>query len=137
MHRYRRNFDVDSARKICYIVHMNTTILIDGVTADEICAQMPSDVALGMLTDYFAALADITRLKILSALSMSTLCVTDISVLTRLNQTTVSHQLRMLRSVGLVRASRQGKVMFYSLNDKGFSNIMGSAVASVFERESL
>lgn len=136
MCRFPRSFGIDIIRFICYIEHMNT-MLIDSVTADEICEQLPSDGALGMLTDYFAALADITRLKILSALSVSTLCVTDISVLTGLNQTTVSHQLRLLKSVRLVSASRQGKVMFYSLNDKGFSDIMGSAVASVFERESL
>ncbi|MCH5350765.1 MAG: winged helix-turn-helix transcriptional regulator [Clostridiales bacterium] len=116
--------------------YMNT-MLLDAVTAGEITAQLPSETALNCLSDYFSALADVTRLKILSALSVSTLCVTDISALTGINQTTVSHQLRHLKSVRLVKSTRQGKVMFYSLGDKGFSTIMGCAVTSVFERESL
>ena len=116
--------------------YMNT-MLLDAVTADEICSQLPNDNALNLLTDYFSALADTTRLKILSALSISTLCVTDISALTGLNQTTVSHQLRLLKSVRIVSALRQGRVTFYSLKDKRFSNIMDCAVTSVFEMESV
>lgn len=116
--------------------YMNT-MLLDATTADEIVSQLPSESALNLITDYFSALADVTRLKIMSVLSLSTLCVTDISALTGINQTTVSHQLRLLKSVRIVKATRQGKVMFYSLNDKRFSNIMGNAVASVFERESV
>lgn len=113
------------------------TMLIDSVTAGEISSQLPSDDALMLLTDYFEAFADVTRLKILSVLSVSTLCVTDISALTGINQTTVSHQLRMLKSVRLVRGVRQGKVMFYSLSDKRFGNIMDCAVTSIFDRESV
>lgn len=110
------------------------TMLLDSVTADNIMGNMPSDGALNELADFFSALSDVTRLKILTALSASKMCVTDLSRLAGLNQTTVSHQLRFLKSVRLVEAKRQGKVMFYSLTDAGFVKIMDIAVGSVFTR---
>ncbi len=113
------------------------TMLIDSITAEEIEKDLPGDRSLSRLADFFASLSDVTRLKILSVLSQSTLCVTDIAALTSLNQTTVSHQLRTLKGVGIVTSKRQGKVMFYSLADRGFSNIMELAVSAVFERETV
>jgi DNA-binding transcriptional ArsR family regulator len=70
------------------------------------------------LCDFLSALGDGTRLKILSALAIKDMCVNDLSIGLGLNQTTVSHQLKNLRSVGLVKYRRQGKINFYSLRDK-------------------
>lgn len=108
------------------------TMLLDSVTADNIMDNMPSGDALSMLADFFSALSDPTRLKILTALSASKMCVTDISRLSGINQTTVSHQLRILKSARLVQCKRQGKVMFYSLTDSGFIKIMDIAVSELY-----
>lgn len=108
------------------------TMLLDSVTAEKITDNMPGDGALTKLADFFSALSDVTRLKIMTALSASMMCVTDIARLTNLNQTTVSHQLRLLKSEGLVECKRQGKVMFYSVTGKGFADIMDIAVGEVF-----
>lgn len=101
---------------------------MDNLTAERIERELPGDTALGRLADFFDALSDRTRLKILSALSVSTLCVTDLAALTGLNQTTVSHQLRVLKTNRIVTTSRQGKVIFYSLADRAFLSLMNIAV---------
>ena len=101
------------------------------MTADEIVDNMPSDRALDGLARFSSALSDLTRLKIVTVLAASPLCVTDIAELTSLNQTTVSRQLRILKSMDIVECSRQGKVMFYSLAQNNVNGIMELAVAAV------
>lgn len=73
---------------------------------------------------FFSVFADYTRIKILSALAISELCVTDLSRILELNQTTVSHQLRFLKSAGIVRCCRQGKVIFYSLTNDSINDVL-------------
>ena len=63
-------------------------------------------------------------LKILSALSISPMCVTDLSRILKLNQTTVSHQLRTLRNGGAVKGIRQGKITFYRVKSQEISDFL-------------
>ena len=60
----------------------------------------------------------------LSALAISDMCVTDLAVVLNLNQTTVSHQLRLLRDLGAVKYKRQGKILFYSLKNDLISEVL-------------
>ncbi len=89
---------------------------------------MPSMQVLDLLATYFQAYSDVTRIKILSALSISSMCVSDISAMLNLNQTTVSHQLKLLKSLSLVQGQRQGKLIFYSLSSDKVNQIMLSGV---------
>lgn len=107
---------------------MNERLLIDHKTLELVRQFVPRDEALTGVSDFFAALGDNTRLKIISALSISEMCVTDLSLSLRINQTTVSHQLRNLRSIGAVKVRRQGKISFYSLRDTTLIDIMNKAV---------
>ena len=100
------------------------SILIDKAKQNAIKEFMPSQDVLVLLASYFQAYSDPTRIKILSALSMSELCVNDISRLLSINQTTVSHQLKLLRTLGMVRYRREGKIVFYSLSNKNVNDIM-------------
>lgn len=109
------------------------TMLLDSFTAAKVENSLPDKNSLFALAEFFDALSDTTRLKILSALSVSAMCVTDLSLLTALNQTTVSHQLRTLRAIGIVDCTRQGKVMFYSLAEKRIPQILSAAVGAVFK----
>lgn len=129
-------FGIDILSDICYIAHMNT-MLLDSFTAAKVENSLPTDNSLNALAEFFDALSDVTRLKILSALSVSKMCVTDISAVTALNQTTVSHQLKTLRSCRIVECTRQGKVMFYSLASKRVPQILGAAVGEVINAKSL
>lgn len=66
--------------------------------------------------DMFSVLGDTTRLRVLVSLLHGEMCVTDIAVATGVNRTTISHQLRVLRSNGMVSRRREGKAIYYSID---------------------
>lgn len=103
------------------------SLIVDPKNASLVLEYMPDGETIDGLCGLFSALGDGTRLKILSALSITALCVGDIVKLLGLNQTTVSHQLAALRTAGAVKCRRQGKVAFYSLADRGILDVMLSA----------
>ncbi|MDR2202179.1 MAG: metalloregulator ArsR/SmtB family transcription factor [Clostridiales bacterium] len=103
-------------------------MLIDYRTRTLVRKMVPAGDALQEMADFFSTLADATRIRIVSALSISPMCVNDISAVLELNQTTVSHQLRNLKNIGVVKCKRQGKVAFYSLCDGNILDAMLSAV---------
>jgi ArsR family transcriptional regulator len=87
------------------------------------------DQTLDRLSRLFSALSDPTRLKILNALSVTEeLCVCDLAVLAELSVSAVSHQLRLLRDRDLVRARRDGRMVFYSLADDHVSVLLGTGI---------
>ncbi len=92
---------------------MAQMLLLDGRTQELVEGSVPDGRTLQSLVRFFSVFADATRLRILSALAISEMCVTDLSRVLELNQTTLSHQLRFLRDAGLVRTERHGKVIFY------------------------
>lgn len=114
---------------------MNITIdnelLIDLKTQETVKEYIPERDKLMALSDFFSALSDGTRIKILSALSISSMCVNDLSKVLGINQTTVSHQLKNLRSVGAVDYTRQGKISFYKIKNKKILEVMLSAVGFI------
>lgn len=69
------------------------------------------------LAEFFKAMADGTRLGILHALSLSEMCVCDLSAVLGMSQSSVSHQLKYLRQMRLVASRRVGKVVYYALAD--------------------
>src|SRR4051794_2612422 len=70
------------------------------------------------LAETFKALADPTRVRIFHALSPAELCVGDLAAVLEMTESAVSHQLRLLRSLRVVRARREGKQVFYTLDDE-------------------
>ena len=85
---------------------------------------VPSGEILDELVCFFSIFSDYTRLKMISALAISEMCVSDIASLLKLNQTTVSHQLRLLKNMNAVKTKRQGKVIFYSLRNETLSDVL-------------
>ena len=114
---------------------MRKTSLLDPKAEALVVKYMPPDRALAEMADTLAALADPGRLRIVSALSVSEMCVGDMSALLGVNQTTLSHQLRMLRSGGGVRCRRQGKVSFYFLSGPDVPELMLLATRLCGRRE--
>jgi DNA-binding transcriptional ArsR family regulator len=81
------------------------------------------------LSRLFSALSDPTRIKILNALTVTEeLCVCDLAALAELSVSAVSHQLRLLRDRDLVRARREGRMVYYSLVDDHIATLMGTGV---------
>ncbi len=103
---------------------MSQMLLLDKRTQSLIEDYVPQGEILEGVVCFFSVFADYTRVRILSALAISELCVTDISRILDINQTTVSHQLRFLRSAGMVRCIRQGRVVFYSLTKDTITDII-------------
>ena len=94
---------------------MQDTMLLDRRTKDLVMEYVPEGDVLDSIVCFFSIFADPTRVRMLSALAISEMCVTDISRVLCINQTTVSHQLRFLKDAGMVRTERHGKIIFYSL----------------------
>ena len=70
------------------------------------------------LSATFFALSDPTRLRMISALSDHELCVCDLAVVLGMSQSAVSHQLRLLRNLNLVKYRKEGRVVYYALDDE-------------------
>ncbi len=98
--------------------------LINNATHTKVKYYLPNNDVLSELSDFFSVLSDSTRIKILSAICITEMCVTDISEVLEINQTTVSHQLKILRSTGMVNMRRDGKIIYYSLANKIVPEIM-------------
>jgi len=94
---------------------------------------LPDDRTLYALAELFNLFGDTTRVKILCALFHSELCVGDIAELLDLTQSAASHQLRMLRNGKLVRFRREGKTVYYSLDDSHVVSIIGQGMDHVTE----
>ena len=99
-------------------------ILLDKKTQVLISDFVPDGEILDDLVCFFSIFADYTRLRMISALAISEMCVSDLSKLLKLNQTTVSHQLRLLKNLNAVTTKRQGKVIFYSLRNETLNEVL-------------
>jgi len=92
--------------------------VVDEARVEAAKAQLLPDEELEQLTQLFRLLGDPTRARLLYALlEAGELCVCDISATTSTPETNVSHALRLLRTAGVVKARRDGRMMFYSLDD--------------------
>ena len=84
--------------------------------------KLMDDRSLMRLVDFYKLFSDMSRLKILYLLSMEEMC--DISATLGMNQSTVSHQLKTLRNSRLIRYRREGKVVYYSLDDEHIGQVL-------------
>jgi ArsR family transcriptional regulator len=85
------------------------------------------------LADTFRVLGDPTRLRILDALASGELCVCDIASLVGISESAVSHQLRLLRGMRLVRPRRAGRLVYYSLDDHHIIELLNQGLTHVEE----
>lgn len=95
------------------------------MSLDEIISEyMPDDEANRAISEYFDACGHETRIKILCLLTISPLNVGEIGRALKMNQTTVSHQLRILRDRGMVQCKHRGKETEYSIADERFYGVL-------------
>lgn len=85
---------------------------------------MPKDDLIYDLAEFFKVFADSTRMKIIYALMEGELCVCDIAAIVGTTQSAISHQLRILKQAKLVKYRKEGKVVYYSLDDEHISEIV-------------
>lgn len=84
--------------------------------------------SLCMLSEVFKAISDVTRLKIILALKDGELCVCDISHILGVSLSAVSHQLRILRNLRLVKYRSEGRMVFYSLADRRMISLIREGI---------
>jgi len=95
--------------------------------------ELPSEEIIYKATRIFSALADSTRFKILVSLANGELCVCDLQELCGVSQSAVSHQLRLLKDIDLVRARRVGQRAYYRLSDDHVTNLLQVGVEHASE----
>ncbi len=131
---------------VCMEMHMNATTSqsMDSDLTCEVDCIHPRAVRAARLAlaeapppertaGLFALLGDPTRFRLLSALLPGELCVCDLAAATGINRTTVSHQLRTLREGRLVRSRREGRVIFYALDDDHVRDLLAMGIAHAGE----
>lgn len=100
----------------------------------KVRGSLPDEQQLYELSDLFRVFADSTRVKILYAMMDTELCVNDIAQLLGISQSSVSHQLRVLKDAKLVKFRRDGKAIFYSLDDEHVSMIINMGLEHITEK---
>lgn len=111
------------------------TFCVHEETVDKVKSHMPEDELLDGIADTFKVFGDKTRIKILYVLHSSELCVCDIAQLLDMNQSAISHQLRVLKQAKLVKSRRDGKSIFYSLDDSHVRTILSMGMEHAMEQE--
>jgi ArsR family transcriptional regulator len=101
---------------LCNVVHP--------LTVRHVQKQMPAGQLLGSLADFFKLFSDKTRVGILWALGISEMCVCDLSMLLKMKQPAISQQLKTLRQMRIIRGRREGKVIYYSLDDDHIRTVL-------------
>ena len=115
---------------------MNTCsyVHLDPNRVAALTARLLSPDSVDALAETFKVLGDGTRVRMLDALSRSELCVCDLARLLGLSDSAVSHQLRVLRGMRLVRPRRDGKMIFYTLDDQHIVRLFEQGLEHVEER---
>ena len=101
---------------------------------EDVKKNMPDFDDVMELGDFFKVMGDSTRLQILMALFSSEFCASDLSNLLNMSQSAISHQLKVLRTSKLVKQRRDGRVIYYSLDDDHIKTILDMAYAHIIER---
>ena len=109
----------------CEYMHVHEAIV------NQVNQNMPDEEVLYDLAELFKVFGDPTRLKLLAALLGQEMCVCDLSDLLGISQSAVSHQLRLLRTSRLVNNRREGKSVFYSLDDDHVATILAQGMEHI------
>lgn len=113
----------------CEYIHVHEDIV------EKVNEQMPQEDDLDDLADFFKVFGDTTRIKILYVLLCSEMCVCDLAQILNMTQSAISHQLRVLKQMDLVKNRRDGKTIFYSLADGHIKTILSQGLDHIQEDE--
>ena len=95
--------------------------------------KMPDEEPVYEVSELFKVFGDSTRARIICALNIEEMCVCDLATLLNMTQSAISHQLRILKTARLVKSRKQGKIVYYSLDDAHIGDIFAKAFEHVME----
>ena len=109
----------------CNVIHSDVV--------ERVKKSLPKEEVLYDLAEFFKVFGDSTRIKIICALFESEMCVCDLSALLKVSQSAISHQLKTLKAARLVKYRREGKVIYYSLEDTHIKHIFNDGLKHIKE----
>lgn len=123
----KREEPVEQPVEQCDYMHAHEDIIA------EVNQKMPEEEKLYDLADFFKVFGDSTRIKILYVLMCSEMCVCDLAQVLNMTQSAISHQLRIIKQMDLVKNRRDGKTIFYSLSDDHIKDILSKGLEHIEE----
>jgi ArsR family transcriptional regulator, lead/cadmium/zinc/bismuth-responsive transcriptional repressor len=109
----------------CSVIHQDIV--------NQVKSQMPQEEVLHDLSKLFKVFGDSTRIRILWALDKSEMCVCDIAFLLNMTQSAISHQLIVLKHARLIKNRKEGKIVYYSLDDEHINQIFNQGIIHIKE----
>ncbi len=109
------------------------TFYVDEKKVKTVAKELAASDSFIQLSEIFKLLGDQTRLKIILALKSEELCVCDLAILMGVSRSAISHQLRPLKNLRLVKFRREGKIIYYSLADSHIAEIVDTAMTHLQE----
>lgn len=106
---------------------------VDYEKVEHVRKAFPDQTVIVNLADFFKAIGDPTRLKIVLALMKEELCVCDLAALIKVTVSGISHQLRILRGLRIVLNRKEGKMVYYSLADNHIASLVSQAQEHILE----
>lgn len=112
---------------VCEVSVIHEDVLV------RVRAKMPDEEPVYEVSELFKVFGDSTRARIICALNIEEMCVCDLAALLGMTQSAISHQLRLLKVSRIVKSRKQGRVVYYSLDDGHIGQIFAMAFDHVME----
>ena len=105
----------------------------DPLRIEEAQKKMPDTSSIEQLADFYKVMGDTTRLKLLMALETGEFCASDLANVSQMTRSAVSHHLKTLKSNKLVKSRKEGKTVYYSLDDEHIHSVLKVALEHILE----
>lgn len=105
----------------------------DPLRIEEAQKKMPDTSSIEQLADFYKVMGDTTRLKLLMALETGEFCASDLANVSQMTRSAVSHQLKTLKNNKLVKSRKEGKTVYYSLDDEHIHSVLKVALEHILE----
>jgi len=129
---FNKEGGANMARQVAEIERCDCNVIHEDIV-DKVKDKMPPEETLYDLAELFKVFGDSTRIKILWVLDAAEMCVCDIAYLLNMTQSAISHQLRVLKQAKLVKNRKEGKNVFYSLDDEHIKQIFKLGLIHIAE----
>ena len=113
--------------------NMDKSTIVNQDVVNQVVEALPDEEILYDVAELFKVFGDSTRIKIICALFESEMCVYDLAAALSMTQSAISHQLRILKTANLVKFRREGKLIYYSLDDEHVQQIFDAGYKHVIE----
>lgn len=111
------------------------TTVIHGDIVDRVRKRLMPQHITAQMAEFFKVFGDQTRIRILQVLFEEEMCVCDMAYLLGMSQSAISHQLRVLKQAGIVKFRKDGRVVYYSLDDEHIQSIFAQGYQHVMEEK--